>query len=160
MTDLAPGRQIPNMLCRDIMRSPISCSETDPIDHCARLMRDCRIGFLPVLNAREQLVGVLTDRDLALRILAEGRPAATEAGAVMTRPPVTCSPEDRLKDAEDKLVKSRKSRIVVVDRGGTCAGIISLSDIAQAESKRRVGGVFKEVTRREAPVCEEGELDL
>jgi CBS-domain-containing membrane protein len=69
----------------------------------------------------------------------------------MTRDVRICRPDDELKEAEGKMSSARKSRLVVADDEGHCVGVISLSDIAQADSRRRAGGVLRAVTRREAP---------
>ncbi len=139
------------MLCRDTMkRNVITCSESDSVHWCAQLMRDWKIGFLPVLDRDKHVVGIVTDRDLAVRALAEGKPAFADCRSIMTRDPIVCRPDDDLRLAEEKMAAARKSRIVVVDEKGSCLGVISLSDIAQAENQRRAGEVLREVTRREA----------
>jgi CBS domain-containing protein len=140
------------MRCRDVMRTEVArCSETLSVQACAQMMRDNQIGFLPVLDADKQVVGVVTDRDLAVRVLAEDLPAATPVGRVMTRDVRICRPDDDLETAEWKMASTRKSRLVVADDEGRCVGVISLSDVAQADSRDRAGGVLRAVTRREAP---------
>ena len=140
------------MRCRDVMKSEVArCTETLSVRECARMMRDKNIGFLPVVDAGEQVVGVVTDRDLALRVLAEDLPAATPVNRIMTRDVRICGPDDDLETAEWKMASTLKSRLVVADEGGRCVGVISLSDVAQAESRDRAGGVLRAVTRREAP---------
>jgi CBS domain-containing protein len=139
------------MLCRDVMKSAvIRCHEADTVTACARMMRDQNIGFVPVVDADEQVVGIVTDRDLALRVLAEERAGATPVSDVMTRDVRVCHPEERMEVAEKKMAETRKSRLVVVGKGGRCLGVISLSDVARVESRRRAGGVLQAVTRREA----------
>lgn len=138
------------MFCHEIMKPAITCGETEPVEKAAVLMRDREIGFVPIVDAHNHAVGVVTDRDLTLRVLAEGRPASTPCAAVMTREPIVCRPDDWLHDAEKVLMNARKCRIVVVDSAGLIVGVISLSDIAQAEGRLRVGKVFKEVVQREA----------
>jgi CBS domain-containing protein len=114
-------------------------------------MKDHNIGFLPVVDVDKRVVGVITDRDLAVRVLAEGLQRETPIGQVMTRDVRVCHPDDNLQEAEWKMSTTRKSRLVVTDDDGHCLGVISLSDIAQADT-RRAGGVLRAVTRREAPV--------
>ena len=139
------------MLCKDVMkRNVVTCSEGDSLHWCAQLMRDWKIGFLPVVDSRKKLVGILTDRDLAVRGIAENRPAFTEVRVVMTKDPITCRPDDTLRLAEEKIVTARKSRIAIIDEAGHCVGVISLSDVAQAENRRRAGELLQAVTRREA----------
>jgi CBS domain-containing protein len=128
----------------------VLCHENDTVAECAQLMRDRNVGFMPVIDAQEQVSGLVTDRDLALRVVAEKRPLDAPLSAVMTRDVRVCHPEDTLPAAEKKMAAIRKSRLVVVDDRGRCVGIISLSDIAQADSRARAGEVLHAVTRREA----------
>jgi CBS domain-containing protein len=143
------------MLCRDVMKSAVSRGhEADTVTACARMMRDQNIGFVPIVDADDQVVGLVTDRDLVLRVLAAELPGATPVSEVMTRDVRVCHPDERIQMAEKKMAETRKSRLVVVDEGGRCLGVISLSDIAQVESRRRAGGVLQAVTRREASRAE------
>jgi len=140
------------MLCREVMKTDVArCMETLSVRACAEMMRDDNIGFLPVVDADKQVVGVITDRDLAVRVLADDLPADTPVGQVMTRDVRICRPDDELLAAEWKMSSTRKSRLVVADDEGHCVGVISLSDVAQADSRNRAGGVLRAVTRREAP---------
>ena len=139
------------MFCRDVMKTTVHvCHEGDDVRTCARAMRDHNVGFLPVVDDEGRVSGVLTDRDLALRVVAEGLPADTPVTTVMTRDVRVCLPFDELRAAEDKMGAARKSRLVVIHGDGRCAGVISLSDIAQADTRSRAGQVLYEVTRREA----------
>jgi CBS domain-containing protein len=139
------------MLCRDVMKTEVFyCHETDSAMQCAQIMKDRNIGFLPVLDAERRVVGIVTDRDLALRIVACALPAGTRVGLVMTRDICVCRPEDDLQSAERKMATARKSRLVVTDQDGRCAGVISLSDIARAVSSGHAGNILYAITRREA----------
>jgi CBS domain-containing protein len=139
------------MLCRDVMRRPVfSCGEKDTARRCAQIMQERGVGFVPVLDEGDRLVGVVTDRDLVLRLLAAGRPAETPVGAFMTRELIVCGAWETLTGAEDKMANGRKARLPVVDEAKRCLGVISLTDIAQAESRGRAGKILHDVTRREA----------
>lgn len=139
------------MKCGDLMKTHvITCRETDTVHWSAQLMRDWKIGFLPVVDAKKRLTGVLTDRDLAVRVLADDRPFFTEAAQIMSANPVVCRSDEALSVAEERMTGARKSRIPVVDESGGVIGVISLSDVAQAEGRRRAGEILQEVTRREA----------
>jgi CBS domain-containing protein len=141
------------MLCRELMKRDVArCMEALSVEDCARMMKDNNIGFLPVVDQDKRVVGVITDRDLAIRVLAEGVPPETPVGNVMTRDVRVCHPDDKLQEAEWKMSTTRKSRLVVADDDGHCVGVISLSDIAQADTRIRAGGVLRAVTRREAPM--------
>jgi CBS domain-containing protein len=140
------------MLCSEVMKKDVArCAETLSVQACARMMRDNNVGFLPVVDEEDQVVGIVTDRDLAVRVLAEGILETTPVGTVMTRDVRVCHPDDELTAAEWKMAATRKSRLVVIDEEGRCVGVISLSDVAQADSRSRAGTVLREVTTREAP---------
>jgi CBS domain-containing protein len=140
------------MLCRDLMKKNVArCAEELTVESCARMMRDNNVGFLPVVDGKGQVVGVVTDRDLALRVLADDLPTDTPVGEVMTREVRTCRADDDINAAELQMAAGRKSRVVVTDEG-RCVGVISLSDVAQADSGTRAGDILRAVTRREAPV--------
>ena len=104
-----------------------SHSEELSVEACARMMRDNHVGFVPVVDGRGQVVGVVTDRDLAVRVLAEDLPAETPVGEVMTRDVRICRFDDDVESAERKMASTRKSRLVVTDDGGRCVGVISRS---------------------------------
>ena len=137
------------MLCRDVMKKKVYvCHEGDTVERCAQTMRDQDIGFLPVVDAEGLVCGLVTDRDLAVRVLAEGLHPRTEVMAVMTRDVRVCKAKDSLRVAERKMMAVRRSRVVVVDDRRRCVGVISLSDVAQADSRPLAGHVLYEVTQR------------
>ncbi len=139
------------MYVRDVMKKTVvTCKEKDSLKHCADLMRDWKIGMLPVVDPKQQLVGILTDRDIVVRGMAENRPQSTEARAVMTKRLITCRQEDELWFAEERMASERKSRIVVVDDSRHVVGVISLSDIPMADEGPRASELLQQVTKREA----------
>ncbi|MEK7705140.1 MAG: CBS domain-containing protein [Myxococcota bacterium] len=138
------------MRCADIMKTDVlRCRHDDTARQAAQLMRQHNIGFLPVVDETRRLVGVVTDRDLTVRVLADDAPTSTRLADLMTKDLVTCHPEDHLRVAEEKMAVLQKSRMLVVGDAGELLGIISLSDIARAETKRRAGKLLGMVTRRE-----------
>ena len=96
----------------------------------ARRMRDENIGFLPVCDPDGRVIGTLTDRDLAIRLVAEGMQFDLPVSDVMSREVVACYPDDDLERAEQVMAAARKSRLVVLDGDGRLAGVVILSDIA------------------------------
>jgi CBS domain-containing protein len=139
------------MLCSELMKPALTCREDDPVVKAAGLMRDRGIGFVPIVDGQGRALGVLTDRDLALRVVAEGRDAGVPCGSVMTLEPIVCRAGETLHHAERLLMEARKWRLVVTDEAGRCVGVVSLSDIAQAEGRYRTGKVLQDVIQREAP---------
>ncbi len=123
---------------RDVMSPGTAAVEPmTTVARAARLMREQDIG--DVLVAYDcDLFGVLTDRDIAVRVVAEGRdPNTTSAGSVCTRPPVvTVAPEDTTDRAVDLMRRYAVRRLPVVERGGCPVGVVSLGDLATTETPR------------------------
>ncbi len=139
------------MLCEQIMnRNVKSLKEQDTALTAARVMRDANIGFLPVIGGGGKVVGTLTDRDLVVRLAADGGALTTPVTGVMSREVVTCNPRDDLHRAEQLMQDHRKSRIICVDEQGHAVGVISLSDIAQHEDGSQLGKLVRSITKREA----------
>jgi CBS domain-containing protein len=108
--------------------------ETIHADECvaeaARRLRAANVGLLPVLD-RDALVGVVTDRDIVVRVVGDGRdPAATAVGDIMTEGVVTCSEGDTVSTAAEIMVRKAVRRLVVLDRQGHLAGVVSVDDLA------------------------------
>jgi CBS domain-containing protein len=143
------------MRCRDVMLTFVyRCEPSFTAAECARLMRDERIGFVPVVDNTEKVIGVVTDRDLAIKVLATGKPSSTPVGEVMSSAGlVTCRADDDLQAAEEKMARTKKGRILVLDEAGHCVGVISLSDIARVEEPRRSGDLFRRVRRQAVEIA-------
>lgn len=139
------------MRCRDIMKTDVDmCWVMDSAADVAERMRVRGIGFMPVCNDSGEVVGTITDRDLAVRLLARRLPYETPVHRIMSTAPVTCSPFDPLDLAEERMRRYHKSRIICVDDRMWPVGVISLSDIAEEEHAWRAGRVLREVASREA----------
>jgi CBS domain-containing protein len=139
------------MRCQEIMKRDVeSLTPQDTTQAAARRMRDENVGFLPVCDSSGKAIGTVTDRDLALRALCDGRPATTPVGELMTREVISCRPEDDLRTAEDLMAQKHKSRIICVDGAGKVVGVISLSDIALREDGARASQTLRRVSEREA----------
>jgi CBS domain-containing protein len=122
------------MNCQDVMTpSPVRCVPDDNVMDVARMMRTQDIGAIPVVADRlsERLVGMVTDRDLAVRVIAEGRdPRETAVRDVMSMQPVACRDTDVYQQALQAMGEHQLRRIPVVDAGGRLAGIIAQADVA------------------------------
>jgi CBS domain-containing protein len=120
------------MLCEDIMNRDVECiSAVDSVQQAACRMRDENLGFLPVCDESNEVLGTITDRDVAIRAVAESLPSTTRVEDVMSSEVVSCSPKDGIETALQLMAESHRSRIMCLDEGGRLVGIISLSDIAQ-----------------------------
>ena len=141
------------MRCEQIMKRNVKCvSPRDTVEDVARRMRDDNIGFMPVCDQSRKTHGTLTDRDLAIRVLADHKPASTLVEDVMTREVISCRPEDDIDKAAQLMARSHKSRIICVDKNGSLVGVISLSDIAQHATGPRATDILRQISEREARV--------
>ncbi|HEX9240908.1 MAG TPA: CBS domain-containing protein [Anaeromyxobacter sp.] len=138
------------MRCEEIMKTDVECvSPRDTVEDAAVRMRDQNIGFLPICDQSKKVLGALTDRDIAIRLVAAMKPGSTLIEDIMTREVVACRPKDDIRDAEKAMAKNHKSRILCVDDSDRLVGIISLSDIAQHERGSRASDTLREVSERE-----------
>ena len=120
--------------CNEVMtKNPVCCLPTDTVTKVAQWMKSKDFGSVPIIENEhtKKLVGIVTDRDLALKIVAEGRdPKATKAEDVMTRKVVTCHAEDDMQKALDAMSEHKLRRIPVVDNNHGIVGIIAQADVA------------------------------
>jgi len=138
--------------CADIMtKDPVCCTPDDTADRAASLMKSHDIGPVPVVEKTDskRIVGVVTDRDLALKVVAESRdPKKTRVGDVMTREVVTCRSEDDVKIALKAMTDHQLRRIFITDGNHRLVGVIAQADVATSLSEpERVAGVVKEISK-------------
>lgn len=119
------------MLCSELMKTDVECvSPMTPVKDVAQKMRDQNIGFIPVCDEEMRPIGTITDRDIAIRVVAEGYPSSTPVETFITYEVVSCDPADDVSYARHLMAQNRISRIICTNRKGRIEGIISLSDIA------------------------------
>ena len=127
------------MKAKELMTpSPCCTSTQDTARDVARLMRDNDCGAIPVVDENGTIVGMITDRDLAIRALAEGKTADSKVGELMTASPCCASVEDSLRDVQRLMSENQVRRIPIVDAKGKCVGIISQADLARAAERDKV----------------------
>jgi CBS domain-containing protein len=145
---LAPTGLIPR-LARDVMTpDPACCSPTTTLDEVAKMMIQNDCGEIPVIDSSDQVIGVITDRDIVCRVVAEGKnPMAYTAETCMSEPVVTVTADTRLDDILLTMEKHQIRRIPVVDERGGCVGIIAQADLAWAEPQEQVAELVREVSR-------------
>ena len=138
--------------CNEVMtKNPLCCLPEDLVTKAAGLMKSENIGSIPVVENEQtkKLVGIVTDRDLALRIVAEGLDAkSTKVEAVMTRKVVTCRAEDDLQKALDAMSEHQLRRIPVVDGDNKIVGIIAQADVAtRVDQPQKTAEMVKEISQ-------------
>ena len=141
------------MRVRDIMSTNVACcSPETSLPEVARMMVDNDCGEIPVVNASRAPIGVITDRDITCRAVAEGKnPLSMEAGDCMTSPCVTVMPDATLEECIRKLEDNQIRRVPVVDETGSCCGMVSQADIALHASKGDTAEVVKKVSEPSRP---------
>jgi CBS domain-containing protein len=136
------------MNCRDVMtEAPVTCAPTDPVREAATLMRRHDVGSLPVVHpgADRRLVGIITDRDLALRVVAEGLSSdETPVEAVMTPEVVSCLSTGAYQEALQLMADRQVRRIPVVDGDRRLVGIIAQADVARRVAQANTTGLLVE----------------
>ena len=121
------------MKAQDIMsRNPATVTPETPITDAARLMKNENVGIVPVVESTSsrKLVGVVTDRDIAVRVVAEGRDGmTTSVGHIMSSDVRTCTPDTSVDDVMDVMGKEQVRRIPIVDDRGSLVGIVAQADV-------------------------------
>ena len=127
---------------------PACCTPTTPLDEVAKLMAQNDCGEIPVVDPTDQIVGVVTDRDIVCRVVAEGKnPMAYTAETCMSGPVVTVREDATLDEVLSTMEKHQIRRVPVVDRRESCVGIISQADLAWTGDSKEVGTLVREVSR-------------
>src|SRR5258706_2198641 len=132
------------MICFDVMtKDPVFCVPGETADWAAQLMKREDVGSLPVVKDLRDLriIGIVTDRDLAMAVVAEGRdPRVVRIEEVMSRDPVTCDERADLDDAIELMAEKQVRRIPIVDGSKKLVGILSQADVAiQVDDAAKAG---------------------
>ncbi len=129
--------------------TPHCCATDDSLRSAASIMRDDDCGAVPVV-AGGRLVGIITDRDLAVRAFATGQGPDAKVSEFMTRDPRTCSADDDVRDVQRVMSEAQVRRVPIVDASGNVVGIVSQADLAIAAS-----GSDRDVSDREVAIVVE-----
>lgn len=134
---------------QDVMSTgPASVGASTSVAEAARLMKSDDIGSVPVLEDGK-LSGVLTDRDIVLRVVAEGRdPQSVTAGEVASREPVTVDPQQNLDEALRLMAQHQVRRLPVVEEDGRLVGVVAQADVARVASPEETGRVVEEISEQ------------
>jgi CBS domain-containing protein len=140
------------MLAKEIMsRNPQCCTSDDTLRDAALMMADNDCGCLPVVEGRgsKRVIGVLTDRDIAIRGVARGKTPDSKVNDVMSPAPSVCFAEDDVEVVEQIMVEKQVRRVPVIDSEGGVVGIIAQADLARdnrAASDREVGRLVEKIS--------------
>lgn len=137
------------MRVKDIMTpSPACCQENTPLPEVAKTMvgRDC--GSVPVVRSDGRtLTGMITDRDMVVRGIAEGRnPLTLRAADAMTSPAISIREDASLDDCTDLMETNKVRRVPVVDASGGVIGIVAQADVARCASRKEAGELVRDVS--------------
>jgi CBS domain-containing protein len=140
------------MKCEDVMtKDPICCLPDDTVVKAAKQMTQNDFGSLPVIESEEskKIVGILTDRDLVLKVVGEALdPQSVLVKEVMTKNVITCFKEDDLQRAMDAMADYQLRRIPVLDNGNRIVGIIAQADIAtRLDQPEKTASVVKDISK-------------
>jgi CBS domain-containing protein len=141
--------------CNEVMtKNPTYCLPQDTVEEAAELMKTVDIGSILVVENEQtqKLVGIVTDRDLALKIMANGLDAkTTTVEAVMTRNVTTCRADDDLQTALDAMATQQLRRIPIVDDNNRVVGIIAQADVAtRVDQPEKTAEMVKEISQPNA----------
>jgi CBS domain-containing protein len=133
---------------RDLMTSnPCTIDADKPVAHAAKMMRDEDVGLAPIVEGNK-LIGTLTDRDIAIRVVAEGKdPQSTTVREVATTKLVTIDPDQDLDEALRLMAKNQVRRLPVVEEDGKLAGVVAQADVARHASEKQTGHVVEEISK-------------
>jgi CBS domain-containing protein len=137
--------------CEEVMtKNPVCCLPSDNVVKVAEMMKRTNIGSIPVIENEQthKLVGIVTDRDLAMKIVAENRDAkSTKVEAVMTHKVVTCHVDDDFQKALAAMSEHQLRRIPIVDNNDKILGIIAQADVAvRVNQPDKTAAVVKEIS--------------
>jgi CBS domain-containing protein len=139
------------MKAQDLMtKEPACCTPESTARAAASMMREHDCGCVPVVEGEsKRVVGVVTDRDIACRCVAEGRGAETPVREIMTKDPQCCHPGDDIAAVEQIMMQGQVRRVPVVDAKGNCVGMIAQADLAlndEAAPDSEIGRVVERIS--------------
>ena len=133
---------------RDLMsKQPCAIDADKPVSYAAKMMRDEDVGLAPIVEG-EKLIGTLTDRDIAIRVVAEGKdPDRTKTRDVATTRLVTVDPQQDLDEALRLMAQHQVRRLPVVEEDGKLVGVVAQADVAREASGEQTGEVVEKISK-------------
>jgi CBS domain-containing protein len=142
------------MKVQDVMTTNVrTCVPDTPVRQAALLMRDGDCGAIPVIEASSgqgegRVIGIVTDRDIACRIVANGlNPLEMSVGACMSTPVVTVRFNSGLTECCRLMEQRKVRRVPVIDESGRCVGIVSQADVARHAPEARTGDLVQGISQ-------------
>ncbi len=132
---------------RDVMtNNPRSVEADRPVIEAARLMKEEDVGIAPVVEG-DRLVGAVTDRDIVLRVVAEGKdPQSTAVREIASTELVTIDPQQDLDEALQLMARHQVRRLPVVEEDGKLVGVLAQADIAREANDKQTGELVEEIS--------------
>jgi CBS domain-containing protein len=133
----------------DVMTSnPCVIDADKTVEYAAQMMRDEDVGFAPIVE-NDRMVGALTDRDIAVKVVAEGRdPQTTSVLDVASKALVTVQPDEDLDEALKLMAQHQLRRIPVVEKGTRLVGVLAQADVAREAKPKKTGEVVEEISEQ------------
>ena len=126
--------------------NPCAIDAGKTVDYAAKMMRDEDVGLAPIVEG-DRLIGALTDRDIAVRVVAEGKdPASTKVSDVASKQVVTLDPQQDLDEALRLMAQHQVRRLPVVEEDGRLVGVVAQADIARRGDAAATGEVVEEIS--------------
>src|SRR5215212_6739089 len=143
----SPGRRFTMSSARDIMSGTAECAQTgETLVDAAKKMRDLDVGALPICGEDNRLKGMITDRDIVVRCLAEGGdPSSTKAGDLAEGKPVTVGADDPVEEILRTMSQYKVRRLPVID-GHDLVGVVSQADVARNLPEDKVGDLVEAIS--------------
>ena len=126
--------------------NPTTVEPTTTVQEAAKSMKSEDIGSLPIVDG-DQLVGVITDRDLAIRVVAEGRGTDTTVGEIASKDVVTVDPQQSIDEAARLMAEHQVRRLPVVEEDGRLVGILAQADVAQTGHDALTGQTVQQISQ-------------
>ena len=132
---------------RDVMSHNVECvQENDTVLDAAKRLAELDVGAMPICGEDNRLKGMLTDRDIVVKVLAKDRdPASTTAGQLAQGKPVTIGADDSVDEALQTMAQHKVRRLPVID-GHDLVGIVSQADLARAIDEEKVGDLVEAIS--------------
>jgi CBS domain-containing protein len=135
-------------IIKDVMTSnPCSIDAEKSVAYAAKMMREEDVGLAPIVEG-DKLIGMLTDRDIAIRVVAEGRdPDQVKVADVASKQVVTVDPQQDLDVALRIMAKHQVRRLPVVQEDGKLVGVVAQADIAREGDDAQTGKLVEEISK-------------